>query len=154
MSLNTNTTTYGVIPTISTSRRVAGSVSKTYGLAYPLTKNMNAGWFSKESNISLVRNNLKQLLSTDLGERVMLPGFGLNLKKYLFEPMDEQLFESIKREILDTLYKYAPNVSILKLRVLPLDDYGVEGFQSIKIILSVQLKDSENSVFDVGVKIG
>ena len=154
MSLNTNTTTYGVIPTISTSRRVVGSVSKTFGLTYPLTKNMNAGWFSKESGISLVRNNLKQLLSTDLGERVMLPGFGLNLKKYLFEPMDEQLFESIKREILDTLYKYATNVKILKLRVLPLDDYGVEGFQSIKIILSVQLKDSENSVFDVGVKIG
>ena len=154
MSLNTNTTTYGVIPTISTSRSVVGSVSKTFGLTYPLTKNMNAGWFSKESGISLVRNNLKQLLSTDLGERVMLPGFGLNLKKYLFEPMDEQLFESIKREILDTLYKYAPNVKILKLRVLPLDDYGVEGFQAIKIILSVQLKDSENSVFDVGVKIG
>jgi len=154
MALNTNTTLYGVTPTISNKKVVSNAIDKVQGLAYPLTKNMNAGWFHKESGISLIRNNLKQLLSTDLGERVMLPGFGLNLKKYLFQPMDEQLFESIKREIVGTIYKYAKNIRVLKLKVLPLDEYGVEGFQAIKIILSVQIKDSEGVMFDVGVKIG
>ena len=154
MAINTNTTVYGVIPSLSTRKRISSRISKKYGFGYPLTKNLNAGWFSKESGIELVRNNLKQLLSTDLGERVMLPGFGLNLKKYLFEPMDEYLFETIKQEILSTMNNYANNVKILKLGVFPLDSYGAEGLQALRIELSVQLKDSEDTVFEVGVKIG
>jgi phage baseplate assembly protein W len=154
MAINTNTTVYGVIPTVSNKKRISSSIQKTYGFAYPLTKNLNAGWFSKESGIELIKNNLKQLLSTDLGERVLLPRYGLNLKKYLFQPMDEQLFETIKREILGTMSRYANNVTVLKLKVLPWDSYGLEGLQALQIILSVQLKESEGTVFEVGVKIG
>jgi len=154
MAINTNTTIYGNTPTISTGKRVSSKVNKIYGFAYPLTNNLNAGWFSKESGISLVRNNLKQLLSTDLGERVLLPRYGLNLKKYLFQPMDDELFETIKSDILGTINNYANNVRVLKLGVFPLDDYGLEGLQAIKVVLSVQLKDSEDTVFEVGVKIG
>lgn len=154
MALNINTTIYGTSPTISTKKVVTNAIDTVYGLAFPFTKNMHAGWFSKESGISLIRNNLTQLLSTDLGSRVMLPEFGVNLKKYLFQPMDEQLFESIKREILGAVYKYAKNVKVLKIKVLLLDEYGPEGYQAIKIILSVQVKDSEGVTFDVGVKIG
>jgi len=47
MAINTSTTIYGVSPNISTKKRVAASVDKIYGLAYPFTKNLNAGWFSK-----------------------------------------------------------------------------------------------------------
>ena len=108
----------------------------------------------KESGVELIRNNLKQLLSTDLGERVLLPRYGLNLKKYLFQPMDEELFEAIKSEILGTMSRYANNVRVLKLRVVPLDDYGLEGLQALKVVLSLQLKESDNLVFEVGVKIG
>jgi phage baseplate assembly protein W len=154
MVLNTNTTIYGITPTLATNKRVSSSIKKTYGLSYPLTNNISAGWFSKESGLALVRNNLKQLLSTNRGERVMLPGFGLNMRKYLFQPMDEELFESIKQDILSTINNYANNVRVLKLGVFPLDDYGVEGYQALKIVLSVQLKDSEDTVFEVGVKIG
>lgn len=154
MALNTNTTVYGITPTLSTSKRISSNVNRTFGLAYPLTKNLNAGWFSKESGIELVRNNLKQLLSTDLGERILLPGFGLNLKKYLFQPMDDELFEMIREEILETIDKYANNVRVLKLGVFPVEDYGLEGLQALRITLSVQLKESEGTVFEVGVKIG
>ena len=68
--------------------------------------------------------------------------------------MDEQLFESIKQEILSAIYKYATNVRVLKIRVLPVDSYGLEGMQALRIIISVQLKDSEHITFEVGVKIG
>ena len=154
MAINTDTTVYGIIPTISNKKIVSSGVRKTYGLTYPLTKNISAGWFSKESGVELIRNNLKQLLSTDLGERVLLPRYGLNLKKYLFQPMDEELFEAIKSEILGTMSRYANNVRVLKLRVVTLDDYGLEGLQALKVVLSLQLKESDNLVFEVGVKIG
>ena len=154
MVLNTDTTVYGVVANLDIKKRIASNVQKSYGLSYPLTKNVNSGYFSKESGKELVRDNLKQLLSTHLGERVMLPGFGLNLNKYLFQPMDNLLFESIKNEIIGAVAKYAKNVKILKIGVYPLDDYGAEGLQAMQIKLSVQVKEIEDTTFEVGVKIG
>ena len=84
----------------------------------------------------------------------MLPGFGLNMRKYLFQPMDEQLFESIKQDILNAVSNYANNVRVLKIRVFPVEDYGAEGYQALRIVLSVQLIESEGTVFEVGVKVG
>jgi len=154
MVLNTDTTVYGVVPNLDVQKITAATVDKTYGLSYPLTANTNSGYFSKESGKALVRNNLKQLLSTDLGERVLLPLYGIDLKKYLFQPMDQILFESIKNEILNAVAMYATNVRVLKIGVYPLNEYGAEGLQAMQIKLSVQIKDSENITFDVGVKIG
>ena len=154
MVLNTDTTVYGVVANLDIEKRVASNVQKSYGLSYPLTKNVNSGYFSKESGKELVRDNLRQLLSTHLGERVMLPGFGLDLNKYLFQPMDELLFQSIKSEIVGAITNYATNVKILKIGVYPLDDYGAEGLQAMQIKLSVQVKEIEDTTFEVGVKLG
>ena len=154
MVLNTNTSVYGVVPNIEIRKRTSSNIDKLYGLAYPLTENLGGGYFNKASGKTLVKNNLKQLLSTNLGERILLPGFGIDLKKYLFQPMDAILFESIKNEILTAIAKYARNVKVLKLGVYPLDNYGPEGSQAIRIKLSVQIKDNLNTMFEVGVKIG
>jgi len=154
MALNTDTTVYGVHPPIDIRKKAAASTKRVYGLSYPLTANLNAGYFSKETGKSLVRNNLTQLLTTNLGERILLPGYGVNLRKYLFQPMDETLFEAIKNEILAAIAKYATNVKVIKIGVYSLDEYGVEGLQAMQIKLSVQIKESENTTFEVGVKIG
>jgi len=68
--------------------------------------------------------------------------------------MDNLLFESIKNEIIGAVAKYAKNVKILKIGVYPLDDYGAEGLQAMQIKLSVQVKEIEDTTFEVGVKLG
>jgi len=154
MVLNTDTTVYGVVPNLDVQKITAATVDKTYGLSYPLTANTNSGYFSKESGKALVRNNLKQLLTTNLGERILLPRYGLDLRKYLFQPMDNILFESIKQEILTAIARYAREVKVLKLGVYPLNEYGAEGLQAMQIKLSVQVKEIESTTFEVGVRIG
>ena len=155
MAVTTSTTIYGTPPVLEAKKQISSNIRKRerYGFAYPLTSNIYAGYFLKASGKSLIRNNLMQLLKTDLGERILLPGYGINLKKYLFQPMDEILFEAIKNEILNAIAKYASNIKVLKLGVYPLDDYGVEGLQAIHIKLSVQIIE-EDTTFEVGVKIG
>lgn len=108
----------------------------------------------KTSGIELVKNNLIQLLRTERGERVMLPDFGCNLRKYLFEPLDEETFRSIKNEILTTINKYAVGVNILKLSVSPLDSYGIEGLQAIQVKLIAQLSELQEVTFEVSTRIG
>ena len=125
-----------------------------FGLNYPLGANKTTGgFFSKVSGVRMVKDAVTQLLSTDKGERVMLPTYGCNLKKYLFQPLTESTFEAIKREILSSFYNYIVGARVRKLAVFPMGDAGPAGGNSLKIILSLELTLGDLDVFDVEVNI-
>ena len=52
-----------------------------------------------------VRNSLEVLLSTTIGERIMQPTYGCDLKKLLFEPLDASLKAYIE-DLLQTAILY------------------------------------------------
>ena len=67
----------------------------------------------------------------------MLPNFGLSLRRYLFEPITEDLIINLKKEVINGLALYVPRATVLKLDVFQgdaLDGFGVPG---IKIHLVV-----------------
>lgn len=145
-----STTVYGNQPHRSIKKDVISSTKKTYGLGYPL---VDRGYFAKQSGVELVRNNLNQLLKTVRGERVMLPNFGTNLPYYLFEPLDRQLFLSIRQDILETITRYAPGVEVQKLTVIPNDQVNLEGVQGLNISLTVKLTELNDQILDFTVSI-
>ena len=61
------------------------------------------GFLKKCSDIEVVKSSLIQLLLTAKGERLMLPNYGTNLRKYLMEPLDQATFTSIKKEIQQSI---------------------------------------------------
>ena len=83
----------------------------------------------------------------------MLPNFGCNLRKYLFQPLEESTFESIKREILYSFKNYIVGAHIAKLAVFPLGEAGPAGGNSLKVILSLRLDTADLETFDVEVNI-
>ena len=84
----------------------------------------------------------------------MLPNFGTNLKNYLMEPLDQALLSQIRREISQSIYKYAPFVDILLLQVFPLESgTGSNGGQALLIKLVCSLKEANNLSFEVKVEI-
>ena len=83
----------------------------------------------------------------------MLPNFGCNLRKYLFQPLDESTFESIKREIQISFSKYIVGARISKLAVFPLGAVGPAGGNSLKVVLSLKLDSADLETFDVEVNI-
>ena len=66
-----------------------------------------------------IRANLMHLLLTNKGERFMMPEFGTDLIKYIFEPIESKTITDLKIEISDTIKKFIPN--------LQLDDIVIEG---------------------------
>tara|TARA_R110002153_G_scaffold69570_2_gene183848 strand:- start:141 stop:608 length:468 start_codon:yes stop_codon:yes gene_type:complete len=125
-----------------------------YGLKFPLGSRISTGGvFSKSSGVGMIKDSVKQLLLTDKGERVMLPGYGTNLKRFLFQPLDELTFEAIKREITSSFYKYIVGANITKIRVIPLGSIGPSGGNSLKIALDLELTGTEFEVFDVEVNL-
>lgn len=141
-------------------REIIAEKPKIYGLNFPIGTNINApnlnkGYFSKQSGITLAKGNLKQLLSTFPGERVMLPLYGLDLRQFLFEPLDDFTFAEIRERITTQVDKYLPEISIVKLSVKATSEIGYSGIPGIIITLSFRLADDYNSVpSDIIVKVG
>ena len=59
-----------------------------------------------------IRADLLHLLLTNKGERLYLPDFGSDLKKYIFEPNDSITHEEIRDNLNETIKRYIPNLII------------------------------------------
>jgi|688.fasta_scaffold15626_7 phage baseplate assembly protein W len=154
-------TIYGTTQNKQVKQSVTTPAPKKYGLHFPVgtspkNNTFNKGYFIKSHGDDLIKNNLKQLLTTIPGERVMLPNFGVDLKKYLFEPLDERTFTSIRRELLTALRQYAPNVEVIKLTVLSSNEISLTGVASIDIKLDCQIitETYEVKQVDIDFRVG
>jgi phage baseplate assembly protein W len=149
MAISNNTAFYGRISSKKNNFDVRSKSTVTKGFSYPTGKSMQGGYFNATRDVELVRNNLKQLISTYKGERVMLPDFGLNLNRYLFEPLDDLLFQEIREDIVLNVSKYMRNIEILKLSIKTSEsEYG-----RLNISLFCRIKDSEDPSFEVSVEL-
>ena len=142
-----NTNIFGVTPMKSVTDEIINSVSNNdvFGVKYPLyDKNNSAkGIFIKTKGFELVKSELRQFIKTERGERVMLPNFGLSLKRFLFEPITEDLIISMKKEIIIGVNNYLPSVRILRLDILKSDKAQGFGLPGLMIRLLVASKISE-----------
>lgn len=153
MAANNTVTVYGSIQDRYNIQQPISARQEICGLHYPLGSSRNGGVFNKISGINMIKAAVEQLLLTERGERIMLPNYGCNLKRYLFQPLDETTFSSIKREIQTSFRNYIVGARITKLSVFPTGDSGPAGGNSLKVILSLKLDKSDLEIFDVEVKI-
>ena len=63
------------------------------------------------------KQNLKNLILTIPGERVMNPDFGVGFSALLFENANQQLVEDLKERLFTQVGKYLPFINILDVKV-------------------------------------
>jgi len=154
MAANQTVATYGDTYFPPDVRGTAELHKVTYGLSFPIGKQkLKGGFFKRESGKNLIKDAVHQLLKTERGERVLLPRFGCNLRKYLFQPLDEATFEGIKREIVVSFNRYIVGARLKKLKVVPYGDLGPAGGNSLLVTLTIELREADLTVFDVEVVI-
>ena len=86
-----------------------------FGVALPLNRSNADGFVMIKSIKKLVRQNLKMLILTNPGERVMRPNFGVGIKNYLFEHYGENIQAQINAKIRKQAEVYMPAVEIVKV---------------------------------------
>ena len=125
----------------------ASVLSTVLGVKFPLfdKDNPSKGIFTKTASFDLLLSELRQFIRTERGERVMLPNFGLSLRKFLFEPLTEDVISAIKEEIYFGVGRYLQKVNIRKLEVQEGDTISGIGTPGIKILLLVSPKRSVNT---------
>ena len=78
----------------------------------PLIRNNQDGFALIQKYGDLVTQNLKMLVLTAPGERIMDPDFGVGARHYLFENMGPSTFENFKSRLLTQQRKYLPYLTI------------------------------------------
>ena len=147
------TTIYGNIGS-PVNRNEPKSIKKLKkGLNFPFGSRMGGGFFPYETGVSLIKNNISQLLRTERGERVMLPKFGANLNKFLFAPLDEVTFDAIKEEVLTSISRYTDGITVTRIKVIEDTKISNQDIGAIIITLDLRIKELNNSLVEVQVKI-
>ena len=84
-----------------------------YGAKLPLSLSVADGPYTLiQTYEELAQQNLKNLVLTAPGERMMDPFFGVGLRHYLFENMSSSLFNDIKGTIVRQCRTYLPYLEI------------------------------------------
>ena len=147
MTASTNTTVYGLSPSRKVERNFTLKDNKVTGMKYPLDKSPGNGYFSKSSDVEVIKSSLRSLIRTSRGERFMLPEYGCDVKKFLMEPLDRQLFMEIKDEVLYSIRRYLQSVFVNKIQVFEAKD------MTLRISLYCAYKDLDIQYFKTGVKV-
>ena len=80
---------------------------------FPFRDSSDGSYFKmNKTDKDAIRADLLHLLLTNKGERLYLPEFGSDLKKFIFEPNDEITHEQIKENLNQTIIRFIPNLLI------------------------------------------
>ena len=66
----------------------------------------------------MIRQNLKMIILTSPGERIMYPKFGVGLRRYLFMNNTSRTLSDISRKIEQQVRTYLPTVRIRSIKFL------------------------------------
>ena len=101
-------------------------------------------------NITLSENtkqNLKNLLLTSPGERVMIPDFGVGIRNFLFENESNEVIARLQNRIANQIDTYMPMITLVDLGV-----YIEEHVLNIKLIYGISGLLS-NDVLDLSLDV-
>ena len=103
-----------------------------------------------------INQSLSILLSTSLGERVMRPEYGCNLKDFQFEPMNVSMIGFIKNLIERAILFYEPRIKAEKITITEsTGEETLEGKLKISIDYFIRSTNSRyNFVYDFYLKEG
>jgi phage baseplate assembly protein W len=91
------------------------------------------------TDLDSIFNSIKNLVLTNKGERRMLPSYGSNIQKLLFEPLDEITARRIGEELVSELKVWEDRITISSMDVEILYDEN-----SYKMRLNFYISESLN----------
>ena len=93
-----------------------------------------------------IKSSLEVLLSTRLGERIMVPDYGCNLDELMFKPLNLTLKTYVIDLIKTAILYYEPRIDVNKILIDPTNE--LEGELLINIEYTVRATNSrKNMVF-------
>jgi len=98
------------------------------------------------TTIEAVKNNIRNLLQTNKGERLMQPNLGMNLRQLLFEHITNENLIGIQDAILDKIEFWLPFVEVRDIQVISKDNNTNIGINEIRVKILFNIKQDPNTL--------
>ena len=118
------------------------------GLDLPLAGERGATFKQNYFTMDQAEANAKNLLLTEPGERVMLPEFGCELKRSIFENLTTETVAALESRIKNSFQTFLPYIFIRKLLLTPDEDRNTL-FVQLDISLSELDFDTRSILLEV-----
>jgi len=110
------------------------------------------GFFATTSTtIEAVKNNIRNLLQTEEGERFFQPNLGIGLRDILFENITSDNIIGIQNKILDKFEFWLPFVEVKDIQVLNRENKTDIGVNEIRIKILFNIKQDPNTLDSVTI---
>ncbi len=125
-----------------------------YSPKLPLQPDQNDGFYMLNKTFGEVaKQNLKMIVLTVPGERIMEPNFGVGARNFLFNT-DQSAYQNLHIKIVEQVRKYLPFVQIIDISMTNLSESSSRdidstqmGLQIIYTIPDLNLNDSLEMTF-------
>ena len=119
------------------------------GLELPLGRQPDGdGYFATtKTTMDSVKTDIKTLLMTQRGERLMQPSLGMNIRRFLFEQITDDTGIEIENDIVETFQTWLPFVQLQDIKV----DLGNQDKNQIKINITFNIRNAPTELESVGV---
>ena len=110
------------------------------------------GFFATTSTtIEAVKNNIRNLLQTEEGERFFQPNLGLNLRTLLFEHITNENLITVQDAILDKMELWLPFVEVRDIQVLSSNDTTDVEVNELRVKIIFNIKQDPNTLNSVSI---
>ena len=120
--------------------------SKWFGFNPPFISSNR--FISYQEDERLIKNDLKQLLLTSPGERVMRPTFGTNLRKFLMQDISRESLLLLRENILEAITREEPRITVSKLGII---DKSEQNMIIIEIHGALSINPSNNMLLSIPI---
>jgi len=94
------------------NKRVAVGVSIPFNERYVFN--------STFTTVDQTKSNIINYILTNSNERIYNPNFGSNLRKILFEGIDEETLQILKPKLINDLQNIFPTINVIDLKLTPI----------------------------------
>lgn len=92
-------------------------------------------------DVECVKRDIVNHIFTLQGSRVMQPSFGTIIPQLVFEPLDQELTETLQAE-LERVFGYDPRVELLNMTITPNYDSGTVIMSATLLYLELNIVDN------------
>jgi len=122
-------------------------MSEWFGINYPFNGGIQ-NILSKQIGTRIIKNDLLQLFFTNPGERVYRSDYGVGIRLYLFDQLDDNSAGNIKDRIRSQVERFEPRVSIDQLNVIQNKDNNTLNIHAVFF-----LSQSPDEIFTIDLNL-
>lgn len=113
------------------------------GWAFPPEFARESGTVRMVSDEEDVRQSLQILISTSVGERLLQPKYGCDLRRHLFDPMDESMTAYVADLVRVAIVRHEPRVTV---NLVDVRNDAVNGLLLVEIDYTVRATNARANI--------